>query len=87
MSTELRYEDERCRRFNDSLDEEGDIEIAGIPFQRSRILYELATNTYVDAFNEFQEQEFQDLKQTVFDEYPACIAYNYRSVGKGRRRK
>ena len=67
----IKYEDDNCRRFNDSLDEEGLVYIAGIEFQRSRILYELATTTYIDAYNEFQEQEFQELKQTVFDSYPA----------------
>ncbi len=83
MSPDLKYEDERYKRFNDSLDEEGVIEIAGISFQRSRILYELATNTYKDAFNQFQNDEFQELKQTIFDEYPACIAYNFRLSEKG----
>ncbi len=83
MSADVQYDNERCKRFNESLDGEGDIEIAGIPFQRSRILYELATDTYQDAFDEFQEQEFQELKQNVFDEYPACIAYNFRLSEKG----
>lgn len=83
MSAELKYEDERFKRFNDWLDEDGEFEIAGIPFQRSRILYELAKNTYQDAFDEFQEQEFQELKQNVFDDYPVCIAYNFRLSEKG----
>jgi hypothetical protein len=83
MSNNILYEDDECKRFNDSLDEEGYIEIAGIAFQRSRILYELASNTYFDAYNEFQEQEFHDLQQTVFSTYPACIAYNYRLTEKG----
>lgn len=83
MSDDIRYEDEKSRRFNESLDEEGEIEIASISFQRSRILYELAYNTYKDAFEEFKEQDFEDLKSIVFDEYPACIAYNFRLSEKG----
>lgn len=83
MSINLNYEDEECQRFNDLLDVEGSVDIAGIAFQRSRILYELASNTYYDAFNEFKEQEFQDLQQAVFDTYPACIAYNYRLSERG----
>jgi len=83
MSDDIRYEDEKCKRFNESLDEEGKIEIASIPFQHSRILYELAYDTYKDAFEEFQEQDFEYLKQIVFDEYPACIAYNFRLSERG----
>jgi hypothetical protein len=83
MSDELQYDDQCCRRFNESLDEEGEVIIANIPFQRSRILFELAEGTYKDAYNEFLEKEFEDLKQTVFDYYPACIAYNYRLSERG----
>ena len=84
MSDELQYDDQRCQRFNESLDEEGDVVIANIPFQRSRILFELANETYKDAYNEFMDQEFDDLKQAVFDYYPACIAYNYRLSERGQ---
>jgi hypothetical protein len=83
MSDEQQYDDQRCQRFNESLDEEGDMLIANISFQRSRILFELANETYKDAYNEFLEQEFDDLKQTVFDYYPACIVYNYRLSERG----
>ncbi|MGD9973487.1 MAG: hypothetical protein AB7S77_10530 [Desulfatirhabdiaceae bacterium] len=84
MTDELQYEDQRYQRFNESLDEEGDVVIANILFQRSRILFELANPTYKDAFSEFLEQEFDDLKQSVFDYYPACIAYNYRLSERGQ---
>lgn len=83
MSDELQYDDQRCQRFNESLDDEGEVTIANIPFQRSRILFELAYTTYKDAYDEFLEQEFDDLKQTVFDYYPACVAYNYRLSERG----
>jgi len=83
MINELQYGDQRYQRFNESLDEEGDVIIANISFQRSRILFELANPTYKDAFNEFLEQDFDDLKPTVFDDYPACIAFNYRLSERG----
>ena len=84
MSDELQYGDQRCQRFNESLDDEGEVVIANIPFQRSRILFELANTTYIDAYNEFLDQEFDDLKQTVFEYYPACIAFNYRLSERGQ---
>jgi len=83
MSEEIKYEDAQYQRFNESLDEEGGVTIASIPFQRSRILYELAYESYQDAFDEYLEQEFENLKQTVYDSYPACIAYNFRLSEKG----
>ena len=83
MSDEIKYEDAKFQRFNDSLDEEGLVEIATIPFQRSRILFEMAVETYKDAFSEFKEEEFEDIKQAVFDYYPSCIAYNFRLSEKG----
>lgn len=83
MSDEIKYEDAKYQRFNDSLDEEGAVEIATIPFLRSRILFEMAVETYKDAFAEFTEQEFEELKQSVFYYYPSCIAYNFRLSEKG----
>ncbi|NTV15641.1 MAG: hypothetical protein HGA96_17220 [Desulfobulbaceae bacterium] len=83
MSDELQFGDQRCQRFNESLDEEGEVVIANVPFPRSRILFELANTTYKDAYIEFLEREFDDLKQVVFDYYPACVAYNYRLSERG----
>lgn len=83
MSAEINYEDEKCHRFNESLDEEGDVTIANNSFSRSRILYEMDFETYKQAFYEFLEQDYDELKQTVFDYYPACIAYNYRLSERG----
>lgn len=83
MSEEIIYEDARYQRFNDSLDEEGVVEIATITFQRSRILFDMALETYKDAYSEFLEKEFDDLKQAVFDYYPSCIAYNFRLSERG----
>ncbi|MCX6134745.1 MAG: hypothetical protein NTU47_13105 [Ignavibacteriales bacterium] len=83
MSTDIKYEDPQFQSFNESLDEEGDVNIANISFQRSRILFELGKESYKDAYSEYLEQELEDLKQSVFDSYPACIAYNFRLSEKG----
>ena len=83
MTDELKYEDARRQGFNESLDEGGEVVIADIPFQRSRILYELAYESYQDAFNEYLDQQFEELRQTAYDSYPACIAYNFRLSEKG----
>ncbi len=83
MTDEIKYEDEKCRQFNESLDEEGDVTIANISFSRSRILFEMDFETYKQALYEFLEQDYDDLKQTVFAYYPACIAYNFRQSERG----
>lgn len=83
MSDDVLYDDERCKRFNESLDEGGEVIIAGTSFIRSRILFEMDREYYEQALSDFEEQEFEELKQTVFDYYPACIAYNYRLSERG----
>jgi len=83
MSDDVLYDDERCKRFNESLDEGGEVGIAGTSFIRSRILFEMDREYYKQALSDFEEQEFEELKQSVFDRYPACIAYNYRLSEKG----
>jgi len=83
MSDDILYDDERCRRFNESLDGEGDIVIAGTSFTRSRILFDMDREYYKQALTDFEEQEFEELKQSIFDYYPACIAYNFRLSEKG----
>ena len=83
MSDPIKYEDDNFKRFNESLDEEGEVAIAGSSFSRSRILFEMDIELYKQAFEEFREQDYEDLKQAVFDYYPACIAYNFRLSEKG----
>ncbi|MCB0198026.1 MAG: hypothetical protein KDJ65_39150 [Anaerolineae bacterium] len=83
MSGNIAYNDKKHQRFNESLDQEGDIKIAGFPFAPSRILFEMDTELYELVFAEFTQQDFEDLKQIVFDYYPACIAYNFRLSEKG----
>ena len=83
MEEEIKYDNEDCQPFNESLDADGDIEIAGYPFTPSRILFDLDIQAYKEALFEFQEQDFERLKQTVFDYYPSCIAYNFRLSERG----
>ena len=83
MSDELQYDDQLYQQFNEDLDEDGDVEIANILFPRSRILFELAKETYKDAFNEYLDRNFEDLQESVFNQYPSCIAYNYRLSERG----
>jgi hypothetical protein len=83
MSGDIEYTDDKCLRFNESLDAEGDIVIASASFSRSRILFEMDIELYKQALAESVEQDFADLKQTVFEYYPACTAYNFRLSEKG----
>lgn len=83
MSDEIKYEDPKCQSFNEWLDDDGEVTIANVPFQRSRILFDMETAVYKQALNEFLEQDFENLKQIVFDYYPSCIAYNFRLSEKG----
>jgi hypothetical protein len=83
MSDEVRYEDEKFKAFNESLDEEGDFVVGKISFQPSRILYELAIESYKEAYQDFLERQFEEIKETVFHDYPACIAYNFRLSERG----
>jgi hypothetical protein len=77
------YEDEKYQRFNESLDEGGKIIIASTEFLCSRILYEMEPIGYVEAYQEFQNTEYERLKDTVYNQYPSCIAYNFRLSEKG----
>ncbi len=79
----MAYEDLKYKRFNDSLDENGDIVIAGISFAPSRILFDMDAVAYEAAYNEFQEQAFDELKDVIYNSYPSCIAYNFRLSEKG----
>ena len=83
MTQNLQYEDITYQRFNDSLDTDGEIQIAGFSSLPSRILYEMDFVAYQEAYFEFQEREFEELKELVYNQYPACIAYNFRLSEKG----
>ncbi len=77
------YEDVRYQRFNESLDVNGIISIAGTDFFPSRILYEMEPIGYVEAYQEFEDGEFERIKDTIYNYYPSCVAYNFRLSEKG----
>jgi hypothetical protein len=87
MSRGAKYEDPQFAAYNESLDEEGVVNIAGIEFKRSQILFDLAKVTYEEGYGEFLEEQFKELQQTIFDLYPANIAYHYRLSEKGQGAK
>jgi hypothetical protein len=77
------YDHVKYKKFNDSLDESGEIDISGISFFPSRILFEMDVIAYEQAYNEFKQEEYDQLKETVYNQYPSCIAYNFRLSEKG----
>lgn len=79
----INYEDKICQRFNSSLDEEGQITIAGFSAMPSRILFEMDYEAYKQELLDFKEQEFEELKNVIYNSFPSCIAYNFRLSEKG----
>jgi hypothetical protein len=77
-SAGIRYEDNE--EFNRSLDEEHDdvITIAGETFRPSEILFRMAPEKYRIALSEFEDQQFEDFKERVCEEFPAPIAHCFR---------
>jgi hypothetical protein len=73
-----------CPRYNDWLDAQYDaksgfLDILGFRPRPSFVLYSLSQDTYQAAFADFQQQREEEIKQTVFDEFPSSIAhYFYR---------
>jgi hypothetical protein len=84
MSSEKELEYSDNPDFNLSInDDVGEIDIFGEKFSPSRILYDHKKETYRVALTEFNERQFEELQQLVFDSYPALIAYNYRLSVRG----
>ena len=83
MAEPIQYNDIKYQRFNESLDEQEPITIAGVSFLPSRVLFEMDVVAYEEAYNESKEQEFEELKDAVYNLYPSCIAYNFRLSEKG----
>ncbi len=83
MAGEIKYEDSICLRFNNSLDEEGAISIAGFSAMPSFILYEMDYEVYRQELLDFREQDFEALKNSVTNYFPSSIAYSFRLSEKG----
>ena len=70
--------------FNQSVDDDiSEIIIYREQFQPSYVLFELKRETYRIALTEFEERQFEELQEAVFDRFPALIAYNYRLSVRG----
>ncbi|MCM0588726.1 MAG: hypothetical protein HEQ19_06405 [Gloeotrichia echinulata CP02] len=79
---ELRYENNPD--FNQSIDEEYDlVTICDASFQPSKILFLMEPETYRLALKQFRDQEVEDLKETIFYDFPTPIAYNFYRFEKG----
>jgi hypothetical protein len=84
VEDEITYEDLIYKKFNESLDVIGEIDIAGYQFYPSYLLYNVDNGvTYHEAYLEFKEREFEELKDAIYGQYPSCIAYNFRLSEKG----
>jgi len=71
-----------CPQFNDWLDEQyadqhGDLDLFGFRPRPSYVLHQLNFNTYEAALADFLSDREEQLKQTVFNDFPAPIAYYY----------
>ncbi len=77
METEdLRYEDHED--FNIDFDDtQNPISILGSPFRPSEVLFYLQRETYRIALTDFQNQQIDRLKETIYYEYPLPIAFYF----------
>lgn len=83
MEEEIIYEDLKYQKFNESLDTNGIIDIAGYQFYPSFILFKTDKDLFVEAYFEFKEREYEELKDIIYNQFPSCIAYNFRLSEKG----
>ena len=73
-----------CPQYNDWIDgrfseQSGTLNILSFQPRPSLVLYTLSQDTYQAAFDDFQLQRQEDLKQLVYEEFPSPIAhYFYR---------
>lgn len=82
MNSQIKYED--CQAFNESLDADGDVQITKLfSASPSRILFEMDKVIYEQAYNEFLDQRFEELKDIIYEEYPSVIAHHFRLSERG----
>jgi len=75
LHPELGYDDNPD--FNESLDEQQPIEIAGVIFPPSRVLFEMEREAYAAALQEFRGQQREELLDVVCNEFPTPIAWSF----------
>jgi hypothetical protein len=75
---------EEHEEFNQYLDEtENNVEIVGVPFRPSEVLFNMSKETYRIALTDYQDQQLEEFKQKVFSNYPTPIAYYFRQTHHG----
>jgi hypothetical protein len=77
-----------CPQFNDWLDEQytdqyGDLDLLGFRPRPSYVLHQLNFSTYEAALADFLSDRQEQLKQVVFNDFPAPIAYYYYRFEQG----
>lgn len=78
----IEYEDNLD--FNQDIDEShGDIEIGRLSFKPSWVLYNLDYASYVSELVLYKSKLDEDLKDTIYDEYPLPIAYYFHQTENG----
>ena len=79
--SDSRYEENSD--FTEYLDEEGEIEIAGITFHRSWVLYNMDPIAYDSALRDFRQRREEDFKEMVYNDFPTPIAYPFYRSERG----
>jgi len=79
---QIKYDDQEC--FNQNFDANhqslviGDNELVA-----SWLLYNTDPDLYLSVLEDFKQTQYEDLKQSVYDQYPSAIAYNFRQSERG----
>lgn len=81
-SDDLIYDDHD--EFNQNFDDiEKKIEILGVEFKPSEVLFTMQKETYRIALTDFENQQIEEFIQKVYDTYPTPIAYYFRQTNFG----
>lgn len=76
---DLRYEEHED--FNQNLDEtENEVVVTGVSFRASEVLFTLSKETYRIALTDFQDQQIEKLRETIYYEYPLPIAFYFHQA-------
>lgn len=78
-----------CEPYNDWLDEQYEeqsgnaLDILGCQLRPSLVLFTMSPDTYEAAFADFTQQRAEEIKSSIFEEYPSLIAYYFYRFEKG----
>jgi hypothetical protein len=79
---DIQYEDNA--EFNTYLDDQYElVDIEGFRFQPSKVLYTMEIESYRITLLDYYKQKDEDFRQTVKNNYPAPIAYNFHQFQHG----